>query len=306
MEVVLQAVLPIFGVIWLGYFFKRYNMPGDDFWPLAERITYFVFLPTLFFMNIVKADFASLDNLFGLIMAVVSTTFIVSILSFVAQYGWLKLNGKNFASFYQGAIRFNNYIAIPIIISLFAQKGLVIYAVIIAVSIPLTNVLVIAVMSHYASDREFSIKNVLVQIAKNPLIIGPFLGLVVNLCHIPLYYAEDMLTFFAQAASALGLLTVGAAIDFESIRTSKRNLLAIGGIKLVVSPIVMYFACIFFAVDGLARDVAIVYAALPVAASSYILAKQFGANAVFMSSITVITTLMCMASLPILLIFLHL
>lgn len=301
MESVLQAAIPVFGLIWIGYFFKRINMPGEAFWPLAERITYYVFLPSLFFLSILKADFGAIENVQGILGAATLGLFLTSALVFILQYGWLKLDGKRFASMYQGAIRFNNYIGIPIIISLFGTDGLVIYAIIIALAIPVTNVLTVAVMTHYASETDFSIARVTKSIITNPLIIGSVSGLVVNLLNIPLFYGEDMIKFFANAATALGLLTVGAGIDIAAITSSKRNITVACFLKLVANPLLIMFSCWVFEVEGLARDVAIIYAALPVAASSYILARQFGAYAPLMASIIISTTLVAMGSLTILL-----
>jgi len=305
MEAVFHAVIPVFGVIWLGYFFKRIQLPGDDFWPLAEKITYYVFLPSLFFLSILKADFNAIDDIVPLLLSVAVAMALTSALTFAAQYLWLKMDGKRFASFYQGSIRFNNYIGFPIIFSLFGHEGLVIYAIIIGLSIPLTNVLTVAVMTHYATDTRINLKKLCISIITNPLIVGPVAGLVVNLLHIPLSYAGDMIGFFANAASALGLLTVGAAIDFHAIRSSKLNLSVAVALKLIINPLLIWLACTFFGVAELERSVAVVYAALPVAVSSYILARSFGAHAALMASIIIITTLVSMGTLPLLLILSH-
>jgi predicted permease len=305
MDNVLQAVVPVFGIIWLGYIFKKIQMPGDDFWPLAGRITYYVFLPSLFFMSVLKADFTTLDSrILGVLaascFALIATSFIV----FLAQYVWLKLDGKRFASFYQGSIRFNNYIGIPIIISLFGTDGLVIYAIIISLTIPVTNILTVAVMSHYASESSFCIKRVTISIITNPLIIGSLGGLMVNILGIPLYYGNEMLQFFANTAAAVGLLTVGAGIDVGAITSSKRNISVACVIKLIINPLMILLGCLIFSVDGMMRDVAVVYASLPVAASSYIVAKQFHAHAPLMSSIIISTTLISMLTLTLILAFL--
>lgn len=297
MESVFQAAIPVFGLIWIGYFFKRIHMPGDAFWPLAERITYYVFLPSLFFISILKADFNAIDNVGGILGATTVGLLLTSSVAFILQYGWLKLDGKRFASFYQGTIRFNNYIGIPIILSLFGSEGMVIYAIIIALSIPVTNALTVAVMTHYAAESEFNVMKVVKSIITNPLIVGSVGGVVVNLLNVQLFYGEQMIVFFASAASALGLLTVGAGIDIDAITSSKRNITVACVMKLAVNPFLIFVSCILFGVEGMARDVAIIYAALPVAASSYILARQFNAHAPLMASIIISTTLVAMGSL---------
>lgn len=305
MQEVFAAVIPVFGLIWLGYFFKRIQMPGDGFWPFAERITYYVFLPSLFFQSIMKADFEHSNGVFSLLMVVVGAMATVSALTFLLQNTWLKLDGRRFASFYQGSIRFNNYVGIPIVISLYGNHGMLIYAIIIGAAIPLTNILVVAVMTHYASDKPFRIWRLICSVFTNPLIVASLLGVVFNIVHIPLFYAERVIHAFASAATALGLLTVGAGIDFESITSSKRNLSVAMLIKLVINPLVVLEFCLLLGVSGEARDVVVIYAALPVAASSYIMARQFGAHSGLMSSIIVTTVLGSMLTLSVLLVMLQ-
>ncbi len=304
MSEILDAAIPVFGLIWLGYFFYRIDMPGREFWPLAEKMTYHVFLPALFFVAIQRADFDALENIGGLILAVVLCSLGTSLAAFIVHYVWLKLDGKRFASFYQGSIRFNNYIGIPLIVSLFGEEGLLIYAVIIGVSIPLSNILVVLVMTHYASEEAVSARRMARAVYRNPLIIWSLLGVTANVLHVPLFYAGDMLQFFAAAATALGLLTVGAGIDFEAITSSKRNLAVVSVLKLVINPLLMLGVCLLCGVGGVVMQVAIIYAALPVAASSYIMSRQFGAHAPLMASIIILTTLLAMGSLPALLLIL--
>jgi hypothetical protein len=108
----------------------------------------------------------------------------------------------------------------------------------------------------------------------------------------------------AKASTALGLLTIGAGIEFATITSSKRNLTLICLLKLVIHPLIMLSFCFFFGIEGITRDVLLVYAALPVAASSYILARQFNAHGPLAASIVAITSLSCMLTLTTLLILL--
>ncbi len=304
MHAVFAAVIPVFAVIWLGYFFKRIRLPGPDFWPLAEKITYYVFLPSLFFRTIMHADFAAQDHLLDLLLVIAGAMLFTSACAFLTQK-IIRLDGKKFAAFFQATIRFNNYIGIPIILSLYGEAGLVTYVAIIALAIPLTNILSVAVMEHFAQHSAFHPARVFKSLAKNPLIIGSVAGLFVNLTGLPLFYAEDMLDILSKASIALGLLSVGAAIDLEHITSSRRDLALVSFLKLAINPLAVFAACLLLNIEGMTRDIAIIYAALPVATSSYILARQHGAHGPLAASAVVITTLICMLSLSALLLLLH-
>jgi hypothetical protein len=55
-----NALIPIFALILLGYALKRLHFPAGAFWPEAERITYYLFLPALIVHNLAEADFSRL------------------------------------------------------------------------------------------------------------------------------------------------------------------------------------------------------------------------------------------------------
>lgn len=74
-------------------------------------------------------------------------------------------------------------------------------------------------------------------------------------------------------------------------------------IRLIISPIIAYFVCLLFPVDPLLRNVIIVMAAMPSAANTTLYAIQFNAKPQFVSSCTLITTVISAFSLDVLLNF---
>lgn len=47
--IIFTALVPVFTVISAGYFCRRASFPAADFWPGAERITYFFLFPAVLF-----------------------------------------------------------------------------------------------------------------------------------------------------------------------------------------------------------------------------------------------------------------
>ena len=56
MPVMIQALLPVFVLILLGYLFRRWHFPGGDFWPQAERFTYYVLFPAMLIFKLGQAQ----------------------------------------------------------------------------------------------------------------------------------------------------------------------------------------------------------------------------------------------------------
>lgn len=301
MDAVLFSIIPVFGIIWLGYLFKIKNFPHVSFWPMVEKFTYYWFLPCLFFQSVQQADFAQFENLLPLFLAVTGAMLATSATAFLAQKLIFKMPSGSFASYFQGSVRFNNYIGIPIILAFFGDEGLVIYAIIIGLAIPLSTALTVTIMNHYAAQARLSIKRQIYAIVKNPLIIGSLAGVIVNITQTPLFYLGTMIGLFAAAAPALGLLTVGAAIDFRKLRGQIDNITATVAMRILVSPAYMFLFCLWLGVEGKMRDVALVYAALPIAITTYILSKEHGADGELMAGATILSTILSMFTLKLLL-----
>ena len=55
MPLMVQALLPVFVLIMLGHVFRRIDFPGGDFWPQAERFTYYVLFPAMLVFKLGQA-----------------------------------------------------------------------------------------------------------------------------------------------------------------------------------------------------------------------------------------------------------
>jgi predicted permease len=108
----------------------------------------------------------------------------------------------------------------------------------------------------------------------------------------------DTLKLLGQATIALGLICVGAALDFSSMRAA-RFPLAIGtAFRLVVMPAIAAGLCFAIGITGPTLSIAMICVAAPVATSAYILSRQLGGDATLMANIITLTTLLSLATIP--------
>ena len=68
--------------------------------------------------------------------------------------------------------------------------------------------------------------------------------------------------------------------------------------KFVLLPALTALACLGFGVGGVPAEVAVLFAALPTASSSYIMSRQLGGDAPLMAGITTLQTLLAALTLP--------
>jgi hypothetical protein len=303
MNTFIVALLPVFGTIVVGYLFKRYTFPGDAFWPLAARITYFAFFPALLINNLAPARLADLA-IGRLILAVLLPTLLVALAVILAR-PYLRIPGVAFTSVFQGSIRFNTYVGLAAVAALYGSPGITRVAIILAVLVPLVNVLSVLMLTRHGSVRSLHWRDTLLALVQNPLIIACVLGIALNLSGIGLpFVTGELLEIFAQAALPMGLLTVGADLDLRAVQTGVWPVLVASGLKLLILPLLTTLACRLLGIDELAMAVAVIFAALPTATSAYILAQQMGGDAQLMAGLLTVQTLAAVVTMPLVLLLL--
>jgi len=304
MTLILDALVPVFMVIMAGAVIRHLNFPGGDFWPLAERFTYFFLFPVMLISKMANAriEDVAIDQLaLAIVILLAVMTLLMVILKPV-----LTRSGPSFTSIYQGGIRFNTYVVLAAAQAMYGNAGLTLAAVAMAIMIPLVNVLCVIIFSCYAGQAGGGIMGTVKAIIKNPLIVGCTVGMLLNLTGIGLPgWSAAAFDIASRAALPLGLLAVGVALDLKSIRSASWPLISSSVIKLAIMPIVTALIGLWLDLELLMISVLLLFAAMPTATSAYILARQLGGDAPLMATITTAQTLLAMISLPLILQFIH-
>lgn len=294
---VVLSLIPVFSLIALGAALRRFSLLSPDGWAALERLTYFVLFPPLMFMSIVEGSFAGEEAL-RLGGALAATVLIMAALMLLGRPGLAK-DGAQFSSVFQAGIRWNGYVALGVISGLHGESGVALAAVGFAVLVPINNVMSVLVLSRYAGAKPASFLQVIRSVATNPLIISTLLAVL--LVRLGVRVSEpvgDTLNLLGDATVSLGLICVGAALDFSSMRSAKWPLAAATLLRLVIMPLVAVALCIALGVRGLSFDIAMICVAAPVATSAYILARQLGGDATLMANIITLTTLLSLVTIP--------
>lgn len=300
MPVMVQALTPVFALILLGYLFRRWHFPGDDFWVQAERFTYYVLFPAMLIFKLGQAKVppsAYGDILILIVAMLVSMTLLLAALQWI--WSW---PGPVFSSVFQGGIRFNSYVALAAAGMLLGDEGLSLIAIAVAVKVPLLNLLCILMFSLVAGNGAVKLKPVLKAIVSNPLIIGSVIGMAWSYFQIGFHpLVAGILEPLSDLALPLGLMTVGAGLQLKALRGASMPFLVASTAKLVVFPLLTAGLAMLLGMEGVMVQVIVLLAALPTATSSYILARQLGGDAPLMAGIVSGQTLLAMVTIPVLL-----
>ena len=300
---VIEALLPVFGIVIIGFIFKRNRFPGENFWPQADKLTYFVLFPALIIEKLSNAQLQRPDIIpmvLILIFVILVVSMTVSIIMFL-----LKEDAMFFTSVIQGSIRPNTYVGLAAAVAVYGQEGLAIAAVAISGVIPLVNIIsVFAFVRMIPNGGKTNAKAVLINILKNPLIIACIIGLLLNFTRLGLpYTTRSVFEIIGRAALPMGLMSVGAGLILHELATILKAIVLSSVFKLLILPLSVMFIFDFFEIDGLTKWVAVMYASLPCSVSSYTLASQMGGDTEMVAGIITVQTLIAMVSMTLILSF---
>ncbi|KFL33848.1 MULTISPECIES: AEC family transporter [unclassified Sulfurospirillum] len=296
MNYVLGALLPICLIIFAGYAFKHAKFPSTDFWPKMDKFTYYVLMPSLL---VYELAVAKIDLTYTLTLVATSLGGIFAILVVLILLNLiLHFEKRAFTSIVQGGIRFNTYVFLALVNAVYGADGLVLAAIVIAFAIPFINILCISIFAIYLREGKFSLRAFFKTIIKNPLIGACAIGGLINITgvEVPLFILKSV-SILSHAALPMGLLSVGVGLELKYLKEAKKELVVSTVAKLVLFPMIAYGLSLLFGLAGMSLSIAIMFASMPTATSSHILARELGGDVSLMASITTLETLACVGTL---------
>ena len=300
-------ISPVFILIILGSLLRRIGVPDLSFWHISDKLIYWVLIPALLFHHVSQITLSS-TMLANYAVVILSGLFVVTTLSFIAG----KLFGYTpqiWTSVMQGAARHNAFIALAIAGSLFGNKGLALGAIFMVILIPVINIVIVSAMTstlnqEVGNNSRPSIFDVLFELIKNPFILAIATGLVISFVDAErIIIIHETTGLLGSAALPIMLLSIGANIKIREISLAITPIIIANVLKLLVFPIVVFFVAKSMNLSLFETTIAVIFAAVPTAASSYSLAKQFGAETQLMTSIITIQVTLSFITIPIILAF---
>jgi malonate transporter len=292
----LDAFVPAFALLALGALLKRRLLKDDTVWAGMERLIYWVLLPSLIVAALSPLDLATLPlgRIAGGIWGALALGTLVSVLLARA----LALPHPAMTSVLQGGIRFNNLMGFAIVGALFGAEGIGFGAVATGIIVPFVQTVTTLAFAFDGKRGPPRPLAILRQLAFNPLLLAVAIGFgIAALGGLPAGLAPTVQTL-GRASVALGLLCVGAALSMQSFSDRITVQAATGALKLVAMPAVTWALCTALGVPPLATAVAVVFMALPTAATSYVMARALGGDAPLMAAITTTEHIASIITLP--------
>lgn len=289
----LNATMPIFFVIVIGYVLKRIGMLNDKFIEVANKFNFKVTLPILLFTDIGATNIIkNFDTKYILFCAVVTSICFWSIWFFTKKF---MKDSYMTGAFVQASFRGSAAIlGIAFVQNIYGNSGMAPMMIIGAV--PLYNIYSVIVLTFEGKNGKQgsgNIKKACINIIKNPIIIGILLGMLISLLNIRFPQMVDKtLKSFAVMASPLALVTIGAGFQGRKALAKIKPTLVASLIKLVVQPAIFLPLAVYFGFRDQKLVALIIMLGSPTTASCYIMAKNMDNDGILTTSIIVLTTLL--------------
>lgn len=299
MVMVVDNLVPVFALIALGSALRRWNFTTEGFLSVSDRLVYFIFFPAMLFWKIGSAP----SDLFGearLYLAVILAVLIVYVLS-TAFIRFAGVKARQAGSFSQSCYRFNTYVGMAVMMSVFGEDGVRRFGVLIALVIPLINVLAIGTLTWFGGGPAAwrrRVEQTLKALAVNPLILGCIGGVAYNqtINRFP-PFLDNTLRLASYVTLPLALISIGGALTLKGLRDHGRLSLAACGFKLLALPVAGGCLMQAFGVSGEAFKMGILFLSLPTSTALYVLSSQLNSDTELASAAIALSTLLSVLSL---------
>lgn len=299
----LNATMPIFLIIVIGYIFKQTGMLNDAFTETANRFVYKVALPAMLLNNMMGCDIRhTFDGPYVLYCAVVTLTSILII------WGISRLIMKDkslIGEFVQGSYRGSAAILGVALVQNISGNTTMAPLMMLG-SVPLYNIFAVIVLTFESgknandgngntelpSYKREKIVSSIKEICRNPVILAILIGMLLSYfdIHFPVILNKTV-GDIGSLTAPLALLAIGAGFEGRKAVQKVRPAVAATLLKLMIQPLVYLPIAVWigFSADKIAA--ALVMLGAPTTATAYVMSKSMGHEGTLSSSIIVLTTL---------------
>lgn len=300
MSNLLNLQITIFCLMFSGYILTKLNiLSGDARKPLSNLLINFI-LPcniiTSFMMEFNQK--IMLDCLSIFIVSLCLQTFVV----LTSKHFYPNANSHKLPVLRYGTIVSNaGFMGSPIAQGLYGDQGLLYSSIYL---IPLRAVMWSFGVTCFTGTKG---KGVLKKILTHPCIIAVFLGMIlmVSQIHLP-KGIEQTIRYAGNANTALSMIVIGNILaEVKASEIFDKTAWWFCIVRLIIIPLLVLLGCELAGVDELVKQLSVVLASMPGAATTAILAAKYDSDTHFAAKIVFLSTLLSMISVPLLCILMN-
>jgi predicted permease len=275
----------------IGVVLRRISLVDEALVTKISTIVFTVAIPSLIFTKIARTSFTEVfDGLSTLLLVAGAVAFFL--LSWGLSYLVVKEQRAR-GPFIQGSMRGNNaIISLAIILNYYGESGISKAGIILAILMPLYNVLsVIALTVPMHKSEGLGLGRLLKRIATNPIILAVLAALPFSYFSVPLpVIADRTLGYLAQMTLPLALINIGASLRLSSFKRPLPVVLS-SFIKIILYPVVLTWTAIGLGIRDESLGILFIILGAPTAVVSFIMARAMDNDSELAANIIALTTL---------------
>jgi len=312
MGAIVGIVFPIFALIGLGYLGRRLGLLTGDAAAALSGYVYYFSLPALLYVKVAEvpvAEFFSGNLIFAYSGGILTASLLIW------AVGRLRgMDRRTIGMFILNATFGNvGYMGVPFNTVAFGERGIPVVALTIVLTLTITTLLSVtlglAVMEGGGSKVggwRGLIPNLFpARLLSNPVLLSIAVGVLASLLAIRLPEpVQRFLGLLADTAGPVALFAIGTFLHATPVLKGLREVTVLAGLKLVALPLLTIAWFYWLPVDRVPFAVAVVQSAMPVAATNFVFAQQFGVAVEVTAAGIVGSTVLSLFTLSVLLLFL--
>jgi len=299
MEAVLAGVLPVFGLLAIGYGAARWGFFDEAAQQGLSRFVFNFALPLLLFRSLARAELPSSPP-WGLWLSYYMAMY--SVYGFGMLVG--KWCGRDFGeqSMLGFGACFSNtvLIGVPLILGTLGEPATLPMFLIIAIH-GLLGMSTLTILMELAAGRSERLRdlplNTLRGLARNTIVVGLAAGLLYGLSGLPLpTLLDDICALMGQAVTPCALFAMGAALTRYGLAGNIGMAVVLVVAKNLIHPLLVWWLATGFGLEPMWVATAVMVAALPIGINPFLFSQRYGVEVATVTSAVFLSTVMAVVT----------
>ena len=301
MSPLLEIILPIFLVVFIGFAVARAGMFDKKATEVLSRFVFNITLPLLLFHSLATVSLPEQIEWEFLLSYYLIALVLFAAGALTGKVGFAyDLRGQGL--FGMGASYSNMVVlGLPIVLNAFGDAAILPMFLLISVhSALIFSLVTLFAELDGATGRWRELGATLRGIVTNPILLGLMAGLVFNLLGLTLPGPlEATVALLGDSALPTALFAVGATLSQYRLSGHYTEAMALVVLKIVAQPLLVWLLAFHvFHIDPIWGAVAVVAAGMPTGINSYLFAQRYGVAIEPMASAIVLSTLLTVGTVP--------
>jgi malonate transporter and related proteins len=302
LDPVLNAVLPVFGLVASGYLAGRFRIVTQASSHALNQFVYAFALPAMLFVAVYRG---SLDEILSgyFLLAVIGATLGTAAIGFLVSHLAGAPPAESTMRALNASFANTGYLGIPLVTVAYGEGAALPAALATVATNIVSFALAIVCLELFVSRRGGAVRRAATGVMMSPLIWPIALAILIVAIDVKVPLpVERFATLLAGAAGPCALFAIGLFVSQLSIRAGAAASWQTTVLKLVLHPLLMALLAFWLLpVDPFWARIAVVCAALPLGATAFVLAQRYqlleaetSTGAVISTTVSVLTVSLVM------------